>query len=534
MRQGPNDRGDRSSQDSRPELPTLRGGRPDPPSQPPRPPETTLPGIRHRASHRGGLQRGYRGKTTLVGLGVTRFEFGIVGVSQVRRAPRTRPTLRPPRGLVTQLRVSRRSHPPPLPRDRMSRLLVVVPTRHESRLKAKNIFYCNKGVVIKVKNKLHMSFLLDRSHRGHLGKQVLQQSLHCLLVHARAVFPEILLALLTPGTLSRLGLHDLSIFPIVGGFSGSLLLAIGSSPRASLFPQPLLVLLSPPSLPRPHSFFVLHPLLSFSPIHLVPILEVPRPLLESHSLLIVLVPPLPPLSLAPLLHRQNKQRHGVCLSFSSPPVFWGPSTQGPSRVRIPSLPKEAFPKEAINVRAALLISLSSRRRAKMVCLCAAYRTLARSLILARFFCRWRRSLSSTRSWYAASVFILAFRLSCDRRLCSRNLPVFFAFHTLSVSLRRCRLFSFQNTNNIRQLFFFSRITQQKQIPFHFYQLLLIRRIIAWREVKMASSGIPVRSCLKNNRALSASNFKITSLTSFKMASPLRVMGMMSATTNETR
>ena len=156
-----------------------------------------------------------------------------------------------------------------------------------------------------------MSFLLDRSHRGHLGKKVLQQSLQCLLVHARAVFPEILLALLAPGTLSRLGLHDLSIFPIIGGFSGSLLLAIGRSPRASLFEQPLLVLLSPPSLPRPHFF---HPLLSFSPIHLVPILEVPRPLLESHSLLIVLVPPLPPLSLAPLLHRQNKQTNNVTTS----------------------------------------------------------------------------------------------------------------------------------------------------------------------------------------------------------------------------
>ena len=301
-----------------------------------------------------------------------------------------------------------------------------------------------------------MCFLLDRSHRGHLGKKVLQQSLQCLLVHARAVFPEILLALLAHGTLSRLGLHDLSIFPIVGGFSGSLLLAIGRSPRVSLFEQPLLVLLSPPSLPRPHFFFVLHPLLSFSPIHLVPILEVPRPLLESHSLLIVLVPPLPPLSLAPLLHRQNKQtnkqRHDVCLSFSSPPVFWGPVTQGPSRVRVPSLPKEAF-RMAINARAALLISLSSRCRAKMVCLSAAYRTLARSLILARFFYRWRRSLSSTRSWNAASVFILVFRLSFDRRLCSHNLSVFFAFHTLSVSLRRCRLFSFQNTNNIRHFFF---------------------------------------------------------------------------------
>ena len=90
-------------------------------------------------------------KTTLVELGVTRFEFGIVGVPQVRRAPRTRPTPRPARGLVTQLRVSRRSHPPSLPRDRMSRLLVVVPTRHESRLKARELFffYCNKGMLLR-------------------------------------------------------------------------------------------------------------------------------------------------------------------------------------------------------------------------------------------------------------------------------------------------------------------------------------------------------------------------------------------------
>ena len=147
--QGPKDRGDRPSQDSRTELPTLRGGRPDPPSQPPRPPETTLPGIRHRASHRGGLQRGYRRTGTLVGLGITRFEFGIVGVPKVRRATRTRPTPRQTRGLVTQLRVSRRSHPPSLSRDRMSRLLVVVPTRHESRLKAKNFFIVTRELSLK-------------------------------------------------------------------------------------------------------------------------------------------------------------------------------------------------------------------------------------------------------------------------------------------------------------------------------------------------------------------------------------------------
>ena len=226
-------------------------------------------------------------------------------------------------------------------------------------------------------------FLFDRSHRGHLGKKVLQQSLQCLLVYTRAVFPEILLALLAPGTLSRLGLHGLSIFPIVGGFSGSLLLAIGRSPRAPLFEQPLLVLFSPPSLPRPHFFFVLHPLLSFSPIHLVSILEVPalcwsrtRSLLFSYHLCHLC-------RWHPFcIDKTNKQRHDVCLSSSPPPVFWGPRTQGPSRVRAPSLPKEAF-RMAINARAALLISLSSRRRAKMVCLSAAYRTLARSLILAR-------------------------------------------------------------------------------------------------------------------------------------------------------
>ena len=140
VRQGSTDRGGPPPQDSRTELPTLRGRRPDTPSQPPQPLAPTLPGIRHRASHRGGLQRGYRRKDTLVGLGVTRFEFGIVGVPQVRCAPRTRPTPRPGRGFVTQLRVSRRSHPPSLPRDRMARLLVVVPTRHESRLKARELF----------------------------------------------------------------------------------------------------------------------------------------------------------------------------------------------------------------------------------------------------------------------------------------------------------------------------------------------------------------------------------------------------------
>ena len=150
VRQGLKDRGGRPPQDSRTELPTLRVRRPDPPSQPPQPLAPTLPRIRQRASHRGGLQRGYRRKDTLVELGVTQFEFGIVGVPQVRRVPRTRPTPRPARGFVTQFRVSRRSHPPSLPRDRMSRLLVVVPTRQESRLNARELifFYCTKGMYI--------------------------------------------------------------------------------------------------------------------------------------------------------------------------------------------------------------------------------------------------------------------------------------------------------------------------------------------------------------------------------------------------
>ena len=56
VRQGSTDRGGRPSQDSRTELPTLRGRTPDLPSQPPRPLAPTLPGICHRASHRGGLQ----------------------------------------------------------------------------------------------------------------------------------------------------------------------------------------------------------------------------------------------------------------------------------------------------------------------------------------------------------------------------------------------------------------------------------------------------------------------------------------------
>ena len=241
---------------------------------------------------------------------------------QVRRATRTRPTPRPPRGLVTQLRVSRRSHPPSLSRDRMSRLLVVVPTRHESRLKGKENFFvivtraCTYYVVIKInKHKKSTCLYSIALTEATSGKKVLQQSLQCLLVHARAVFPEILPALLAPGTLSRLGLHGLSIFPIIGGLSGSLLLAMGRSPRASLFPQPLPVLLSLPSLSHPHFLFILHPLLSFSPIHLVSILEVPRLLLVSHSLPIVLVPAPPPLSLALLLHRQNKQTTSRRLAF---------------------------------------------------------------------------------------------------------------------------------------------------------------------------------------------------------------------------
>ena len=174
--------------------------------------------------------------------------------------------------------------------------------------------------------------LLDRSHRGHLGKKVLQQSLQCLLVHARAVFPGLLLALLAPAPFSRLGFHDLSMLPIVCDLSGFLLLAIGRSPRASLFPQPLLVLVSPPFLPRPHFFFILHPLVSFFPIHFVSIVEVPRPLLESHSLPIVLVARPPPFSLSRLLrlvcplHRQtNKQKKShKSVFFLVTPVYWGP------------------------------------------------------------------------------------------------------------------------------------------------------------------------------------------------------------------
>ena len=303
-------------------------------------------------------------------------------------------------------------------------------------------------------------FLLDRSHRGHLGKKVLQQSLQCLLVYTRAVFPEILLVLLAPGTLSRLGLHRLSIFPIVGGFSGSLLLAIGRSPRASLFEQPLLVLFSPPSLPRPHFFFVLHPLLSFSPIHLVSILEVPRPLLESHTLLIVLVPPLPPLSLAPLLHRQNKQTTSRRLSFVLATLgVLGPHDPRTEQGSGPQSPQGGLPHG--HQRASRPLDLAQFPTSGQDGLPVRRIPDSRPLVDLGPI-RWRRSLSSTRSWYAASVFILAFRLSCDRRLCSRNLSVFFAFHTLSVSLRRCRLFSFQKTSVI--IFFTKNSTKTYSSP----------------------------------------------------------------------
>ena len=76
-------------------------------------------------------------KQLLSDSGLTGLNLESLGCPKKRRATRTRPTPRQTRGLVTQLRVSRRSHPPSLSRDRMSRLLVVVPTRHESRLKQK-------------------------------------------------------------------------------------------------------------------------------------------------------------------------------------------------------------------------------------------------------------------------------------------------------------------------------------------------------------------------------------------------------------
>ena len=71
-------------------------------------------------------------------------------------------------------------------------------------------------------------------------------------------------------------------------------------------------------------------------------------------------------------------------------------------------------------------------------------------------------------------------------------------------------------------------TSFSNAPFAF----LTRRIMAWMEHITASLGFPVLSCLKNKRALAASNFKITSFTFFKMASPLRVIGMVSE--NQTR
>ena len=54
----------------------------------------------------------------------------------------------------------------------------------------------------------------------------------------------------------------------------------------------------------------------------------------------------------------NKQKKSQSLFFTRHPCVLGPTTQGPSRVRVPSLPKEAF-RMAINVRAALVTSPSS-------------------------------------------------------------------------------------------------------------------------------------------------------------------------------
>ena len=320
-----------------------------------------------------------------------------------------------------------------------------------------------------------MSFLLDRSHRGHLGKKVLQQSLQCLLVHARAVFPEILLALLTPRTLSRLGLHGLSIFPIVGGFSGSLLLAMGRSPRASLFPQPFLVLFSPPSLPRPHFFFVLHPLLSFSPIHLVSIVKVPRPLLESHSLLIVLVPPLPPLSLAPLLHQQNKQTTSRRLAFFlvtpgvlgplDPRTEHGSGTQSPQGGLVHGHQRASRPLDLAQFPTSGQDGLPVRRIPDSrplvdlgpILLPMAAIALEHSLVVCSV--RLHPGLSPlVRSPPMLPQPLRVLRLPHPLRLPPPLPSLFLSKHKQHPST-----------------FFFSRKTQQKQIPFHFYQLLLQRR-----------------------------------------------------------
>ena len=284
-----------------------------------------------------------------------------------------------------------------------------------------------------------MSFLLDRSHRGHLGKKVLQQSLQCLLVHARAVFPEILLALLAPAPFSRLGFHDLSMLPIVGGLSGSLLLAIGRSPRASLFPQPLLVLVSPPFLPRPHFFFILHPLVSFSPIHFVSILEVPRPLLESHSLPIVLVPPLPPFSLAPSSPRlpsasTNKQkvttsvflpRHPRCTGAHDPRTEQGSGPQSPQGGLPHGHQRASRPRDLAQFPTSGQDGLPLRRIPD-----------SRPLVdLGPILLPLEASLLEHSCGNAASVLILAFRLSRDRRFCSRNhLLVFRLPHPLRLPL----------------------------------------------------------------------------------------------------